>query len=157
VNGSGRRAEPAKRRDLQGLRSVAILLVLAFHAGLPLSGGFVGVDVFFVVSGFVITNMLTLWIDKGPGLSLGSFYLRRVMRLIPALAVMVLVVCVASGLLMSPFGTQAVTATTAIGAMGSAANFVIARTTGGYFDLAAEENPLLNTWSLSVEAQLYNI
>ena len=79
MNGSGRSAKPVKRRDLQGLRSVAIVSVLAFHAGLPLSGGFVGVDVFFVVSGFVITDMLLRYIAKGSGLSFGSVYLRRAM------------------------------------------------------------------------------
>lgn len=120
-------AAPRNRRlDIQGLRAVAVLMVVAFHAGLPVPGGFVGVDVFFVISGFVITAMLMReWAATGR-IRLGRFYLRRFKRLTPALALTVAVVMTASFLLLSPLGTQQTAATTAIGAMLLAANGVIA-------------------------------
>lgn len=145
-----------RRLDIQGLRAVAVLMVVAFHAGLPVPGGFVGVDVFFVISGFVITAMLMReWRATGR-IRLGRFYLRRFKRLTPALAVTVAVVMLASSLLLSPLaGTQQIAAQTGLGAILLAANVVISRTTGDYFDGPAEANPLLNTWSLSVEEQFY--
>jgi peptidoglycan/LPS O-acetylase OafA/YrhL len=130
-------------------------MVVAFHAGLPVPGGFVGVDVFFVISGFVITAMLHREWHQTGRIKFGRFYLRRFKRLTPALALMVAVTMLISVLVLSPLGPQQTAAKTAIGAMLLAANFVIARTTGGYFDAAAETNPLLNTWSLSVEEQFY--
>ena len=84
-----------------------------------------------------------------------TFYLRRFKRLTPALAVMVGATTVIAAVVMTPFGPQETVAMTAIGAMALAANVVIAWTTGGYFDAPAESNPLLNTWSLSVEEQFY--
>jgi peptidoglycan/LPS O-acetylase OafA/YrhL len=144
-----------RRPDIQGLRAIAVLLVVAYHSGLPVPGGFVGVDVFFVISGFVITAMLHReWLSTGQ-LRLGTFYLRRFRRLTPALALTVSVTVVLSTFLMSPLGAQQVTAQTGLGAMLLSANLVIAKNTGGYFDGAAEGNPLLNTWSLSVEEQFY--
>ena len=134
---------------------MAVLLVVAFHAGLPVPGGFVGVDIFFVISGFVITNMLIReWRSTGR-VSLRRFYVRRFKRLTPALALMVSVAMLLSVVLQSPLGVQQATFATAIGAMTLTANIVIATTTGGYFDLAAELNPLLHTWTLSVEEQFY--
>ena len=145
----------ARRPDIQGLRAVAVLLVVLFHAGLPVPGGFVGVDVFFVISGFVITAMLMReWATSGR-LRLGRFYLRRFLRLTPALALLVGVVAIASVLLQSPFGAQQTTARTGIGAMLLSANYVIAHASGDYFAQAAATNPLLHTWSLSVEEQFY--
>jgi len=145
----------AGRRDIQGLRAIAVLTVVAFHCGLPLPGGFVGVDVFFVISGFVITAMLQReWAAFGR-IDLATFYLRRFKRLAPALGLVVAVTIVISVFVLSPIGTQQITAETAIGAVLIAANAVIAKTTGGYFDLPAESNPLLNIWSLSVEEQFY--
>ena len=143
------------RPDIQGLRAVAVLAVIAFHAGLPVPGGFVGVDIFFVISGFVITGMLHReWIATG-AICFRRFYVRRFKRLTPALAVFVSVTLVISILLLSPVGTQQVAAKTGLGAMFIVANFVIASVTGGYFQPAADLNPLLNTWSLSVEEQFY--
>ena len=126
-------------------------MVVAFHAGLPLPGGFVGVDVFFVISGFVITATLRREFAATGGIRFGSFYLRRFKRLAPALAVMTTAVVLFSTLALSPLGPLHVVAQTALGAALLCANLVIARTTGGYFDPPAERNPLLNTWSLSVE------
>jgi peptidoglycan/LPS O-acetylase OafA/YrhL len=141
------------RPDVQGLRALAVLFVLAFHAGLPTPGGFVGVDVFFVISGFVITAMLLRERKATGKISLLRFYLRRFRRLTPALATVVAVVILFSPLF--PLASQDMIATTALGAMFLFANYAIARSTGGYFDPAAEMNPLLHTWSLSVEEQFY--
>lgn len=95
-----------RRLDIQGLRAVAVLMVVAFHAGLPVPGGYVGVDVFFVISGFVITAMLMReWAATGR-VRLGRFYVRRFKRLTPALALTVGVVMMASFLLLSPLGSQ---------------------------------------------------
>ena len=146
-----------RRPDVQGMRAIAVLVVVAFHAALPLPGGFVGVDIFFVISGFVITAMLNRRWQQSGRINLASFYLRRFKRLTPALALMVAVTTVLSVLFLSPLGPQQVAGQTAIGAMGLVANIVIATTTGGYFTPAADTNPLLHTWSLSVEEQFYLI
>jgi peptidoglycan/LPS O-acetylase OafA/YrhL len=144
-----------RRLDIQGLRAVAVLMVVAFHAGLPVPGGFIGVDVFFVISGFVIAGMLRReWRATGR-VSFGQFYLRRFKRLTPALALMVAVTMILSAAVLSPLGPQQTAAQTGIGAMLLVANLVIARKTGGYFDADAHTNPLLHTWSLSVEEQFY--
>jgi peptidoglycan/LPS O-acetylase OafA/YrhL len=155
---SGSAPSPSDRRpDIQGLRAIAVGVVVLFHAGLPVPGGFIGVDVFFVISGFVITAMLAReWAASGT-LRLRTFYARRFRRLTPALAVLVGVVFVVSALVQSPMGAQQITAQTGIGALLLTANIVIANTTGGYFDAPAATNPLLNTWSLSVEEQFYLI
>ena len=89
MNGVGR-----FRADIQGLRAIAVLVVVAFHADLALPGGFLGVDVFFAISGFVITGMLVAEQERTGRLALGRFYLRRIRRLLPALAAMVAVVLV---------------------------------------------------------------
>jgi peptidoglycan/LPS O-acetylase OafA/YrhL len=144
-----------RRPDIQGLRAVAVLMAVAFHSGLPVSGGFVGVDVFFVISGFVITAMIQREHSSTGRFSFGKFYLRRFKRLTPALALMVAVTMILSFCLLSPFGTQQLAAQTGLGAMLLVANFVISENTGDYFGIPAESNPLLHTWSLSVEEQFY--
>ena len=145
----------SRRPDIQGLRAIAVILVVAFHAHLPVPGGFVGVDVFFVISGFVITAMLMRqWVTTG-AIALGRFYFRRFLRLTPALALLVAVVAAASIVLQNPYGAQQTTARTGIGAMFLAANGVIAHSSGDYFASSATTNPLLHTWSLSVEEQFY--
>ncbi len=131
------------------------MLVVAFHAGLPVPGGFVGVDIFFVISGFVITGMIQRERASTGRFRFGRFYLRRFKRLTPALALMVAVTMVLSFCLLSPVGIQQLAAQTGIGAMLLVANFAIAKNTGDYFSLPAESNPLLHTWSLSVEEQFY--
>lgn len=146
---------PGRRRDIQGLRAVAVLLVVLFHAELPVPGGFVGVDVFFVISGFVITAMLVReWAQHGR-IRFAHFYFRRFLRLTPALALVVAVVALASVLLQNPFGAQQTTARTGMGAMLLSANYVIGHAAGDYFADNATTNPLLHTWSLSVEEQFY--
>lgn len=148
---------PHRRQDIQGLRAIAVSVVVLFHAGLPVPGGFAGVDVFFVISGFVITAMLVREHATSGTIALGTFYGRRFRRLTPALALVVAAVMIATLLIASPLGPQWDTAVTGIGAMLLSANFVLSRITGGYFDSLASSNPLVNTWSLSVEEQFYLI
>lgn len=143
------------RPDIQGLRAVAVLMVVAFHSGLPVSGGFVDVDVFFVISGFVMTAMLQREFQHSGRIRFRHFYYRRFKRLTPALAVMVSSVVWVPFVLLSPVGGQSEVGRTALGAMFLSANFVIARYSGGYFGPDAERNPLLNIWSLSVAKQFY--
>lgn len=153
--GSAPSREATRRLDIQGLRAFAVMVVVAFHAGLPVPGGFTGVDVFFVISGFVIAGMLRReWRQTGT-IGFTRFYLCRFRRLTPALAVMVAVTVLLTAVFLSPLGVQQTAATTGIGAMLLVANVVIARKTGGYFDANADTNPLLHTWSLSVEEQFY--
>jgi peptidoglycan/LPS O-acetylase OafA/YrhL len=127
-----------------------------FHTGVAAPGGFVGVDVFFVVSGFVITGLLLRELAGTGRLSLPRFYLRRVRRLLPALAVTSVATLAASALLLSPLGGgqqalgRAVTAAAAF-----AANGYFFTSTGGYFQQTATSNPFLHTWTLSVEEQFY--
>lgn len=146
---------PGYRRDIQGLRGVSVVLVLLYHAAAVLPGGFIGVDVFFVISGYVITASLQReWLSTGT-IRFREFYARRVRRLFPALALLTAVTVFASILLQSPNGPQQQTAKTAFGAIGIAANFVIFSSIGGYFSSFAENNPLLHIWSLSVEEQFF--
>ena len=148
-------SRPAHRPAIQGLRAVAVLMVVAYHAGLPAPGGFTGVDVFFVISGFVIAEMLRReWTTTGT-IGLRTFFRRRVRRLLPALALVIIVTLVLSVLIVAPLEQPARTALTGLGGLLVSANVVIAVTTGDYFDAPAETNPLLHLWSLSVEEQFY--
>ncbi len=108
-----------------------------------------------MISGFVISLMLEREWRASGRIRLATFYLRRFRRLTPALALLVTFTVCASVLVLSPFGPQQAASSTAMGAMLLVANRVIAVSTGGYFDLPAERNPLLHTWSLSVEEQIY--
>lgn len=130
-------------------------MVVGFHAGLPIHGGFVGVDVFFVISGFVITSMLLREVASSGKIRLGTFYVLRFKRLIPALATMIGIVTLLSLVLVSPMRGLQHIALTGLGAMTFTANIVLDRTTDGYFGAEATYNPLLHTWSLSVEEQFY--
>lgn len=145
-----------RRDDIQGLRSLAVLLVIAYHADPTgiLSGGFVGVDMFFVISGFVITGMITTKIQSPNGFSLGDFYLRRALRLLPSLALMLSVVGLATPVFLSRLGPGNATLETGVAASLFHANVQL---TGaqGYFSIAGELNALLHTWSLAVEEQFY--
>ena len=145
------------RSDIQGLRAVAVIAVVLFHVSELLPGGFAGVDIFFVISGFVITGYLVRRDDLGRPVALRSFFWRRVTRLGPLLGLVVVVTLLASSFLLSPIRQIEVAAQTGIGAIFLVANVVIEQTSGNYFDLAAEANPLLNLWSLSVEEQFYLI
>jgi peptidoglycan/LPS O-acetylase OafA/YrhL len=149
-------ATPTERRlDIQGLRGIAVLVVVAFHAHLPLPGGYVGVDMFFVISGFVITSLLTREVQRSGRLNFGNFYSRRVRRLLPALALMIVVVALACVFLASPLGAQMRAARAAAAASTFSANWFFYSAKTGYFDASLNTNPFLHTWSLAVEEQFY--
>lgn len=143
----------AHRPDIDGLRALAIIPVVAYHAQIPgFSGGFAGVDVFFVISGFLITRMIAQDLDRGR-FSLSDFYARRVRRIVPALAVMLAAVTVFAAILFTPQEMQRYGLTLAAAAMFSA-NIYFWRTEN-YFTAEPESSPLLHTWSLAVEEQFY--
>ncbi len=150
----GRAVDAGRRADIQGLRGLAVLCVVMFHTGLAPSGGFLGVDVFFVISGFVVTRRLAGAADADGTIDLGDFYRRRIRRLLPALAVMTVVTTAATALLLSPFGPQQRAYRTGGAATLFMANVELYRTTG-YFDSSAALNPFLHTWSLSLEEQVF--
>lgn len=153
--GHGSAHEQGFRRDIQGLRAISILMVVAVHAGLPgFSGGFVGVDVFFVISGFLITALLATDIEKNGRIRFAVFYTRRLRRLLPALLVMLVAVGFLARMLLPP-GEQEIQAIT--GAMASLwlSNLQFALGHIDYFAPAAETNLFLHTWSLGVEEQFY--
>ena len=140
------------RPDIDGLRTVAVVPVIVFHAGLGLSGGFVGVDVFFVISGYLITTLLLGELDENR-FSLVDFYERRARRILPALFTVMALTTVAALLLMTP--TDLVNyAKSAASTTAFLANIWF-YTQEGYFTEAAELKPLLHTWSLGVEEQYY--
>jgi peptidoglycan/LPS O-acetylase OafA/YrhL len=122
------------RRDVQGLRAIAILLVVAYHGGFGVHGGFTGVDVFFAISGFVITATLVRELSATNRIDLAAFYARRIRRLLPALALMVLVVA-AVGLLATPVAANHLAAMTGLFASVFGANVYLAGLSTGYFDL----------------------
>jgi peptidoglycan/LPS O-acetylase OafA/YrhL len=141
------------RADIDGLRAIAVSSVVVFHAwGAALPGGFVGVDVFFVISGYLITKILAQEIAGGR-FSLLAFYERRIKRIIPALF-MVLAASLAAGWVLLMPGDYEAMAWSAIYAVLSLSNVFFLDHTG-YFDAAAQEMPLLHTWSLGVEEQYY--
>lgn len=144
------------RREIDGLRAIAVVAVVLYHAGLPLiPGGFVGVDVFFVISGYLITSLLLLEYQERGRIDLTAFYARRVRRLLPALCVVV-TTCVLSGAwLISTPGIRRALLESAAASLSFVANIYFQRTTGSYFDGPSDEIPLLHLWSLAVEEQFY--
>ena len=141
------------RPEIDGLRAVAVVPVVLFHARVPgFSGGFVGVDVFFVISGFLITAILAADIAAGR-FSLAGFYERRVRRIFPALFVMLAASTLAALALLLPFELAAFGRSLAAAAL-FVSNVFFGRETG-YFVAAAETKPLLHTWSLAIEEQFY--
>lgn len=141
------------RFDIAGLRAVAVLPILLFHAGVnTLSGGFVGVDVFFVISGYLITTIIQREITAGT-FSMMEFYRRRVARIVPALLAVLAATMVAGSLLMLPPELRQLAPSVA-SAAAFASNFYFLFT-ADYFGAAAETLPLLHTWSLAIEEQFY--
>ncbi|HEY3638309.1 MAG TPA: acyltransferase family protein [Rhizomicrobium sp.] len=141
------------RPEIDGLRALAILPVVLFHYGVPgFQGGFVGVDVFFVISGYLIASLIQSETDSGV-FSLAQFYERRVRRIFPALFAMLAAVSIAAYLYLFPVDlvryAQSLFATALFGA-----NFEFWRESG-YFDTVANQKPLLHLWSIAVEEQFY--
>lgn len=141
------------RPEIDGLRAIAVMAVVLFHLGIePLAGGFVGVDVFFVISGYLITQLILARVARGD-FSLAGFYLRRIRRLLPPLLATVAVTFVAAALLLNPYDF-APFARSALAAMVSVSN-ILFYAEAGYWDADSELKPLLHTWSLGVEEQFY--
>lgn len=141
------------RREIDGLRALAVLPVILFHAGFEkFSGGFVGVDVFFVISGYLITTIILAELEQG-NFSIVNFYERRARRILPALF-LVMLVCIPFAWFwllpsdMKDFSQSLV-------AVSFFASNILFWRASGYFDTAAELKPLLHTWSLAVEEQYY--
>ena len=143
----------AFRPDIEGLRGIAIGLVVLFHAGLALSGGFIGVDVFFVISGFLITGLLLRDRERHGAIGFAAFYARRARRLLPAAAVVAIVTLVVADRLVSPLDRPSVSLDGAAAAL-SVANIRFAITTD-YFSPVGAPSPFLHFWSLGVEEQFY--
>lgn len=145
------------RPDIEGLRAVAVIAVVLFHAGMPgVSGGFVGVDVFFVISGFLITSML--WREAGStgSISLRRFWGARARRLLPASATVGAITVAASALLLSPVQAKTVSVDAITSAL-YVSNYWFAATGINYFgkDSLLVPSPFQHYWSLSVEEQFY--
>ena len=142
------------RPEIDGLRAIAVLGVVLFHFGIPdMLGGFVGVDVFFVISGFLIGSLLWIELTETGRLRLGRFYLRRVRRLAPAYFAMAAASSVAAWFVLLPFefmefGKELIASTLWM-------SNVLFFKSSGYFDIGSQSKLLLHTWSLSVEEQFY--
>ena len=141
------------RPDIEGLRGIAVLLVVAYHCGIPgFSQGFIGVDVFFVLSGYLITGLLVAEVEKTSRLSLLQFYARRVRRLLPASALTLSATLLVGAIVLAPqeitFAGRAGRATAVY-----MSNMFFVTNAGDYFAPQAVTSPLLHTWSLAVEEQ----
>lgn len=144
----------AYRPDIDGLRAIAVLAVIAFHASAAtVPGGFIGVDIFFVISGYLITGLIAKDLEQGR-FSFSNFYTRRIKRIFPAYIVVALVTLLFASYLLIPndyiFYTTSLAASWAF-----VSNIFFSMLSWGYFGQRTEEFPLLHTWSLSVEEQFY--
>ena len=142
------------RADIDGLRAVAVSLVVLFHFSMGLSGGFIGVDIFFVISGYLITLLIRRGLEEGD-FSMKSFWMRRIRRLFPALGCMVILNVLAASFFFYPgvfrdYGKELISQVCMI------SNVYFAQQ-DGYFETPSESLPLLHTWSLAVEEQFYII
>lgn len=141
------------RPDIDGLRAIAVSIVILFHFGVPgFTGGFVGVDVFFVLSGYLIGSIILHQLDNSR-FSFINFYFRRIRRLFPVFVVVMLVTTIIAWHIMLPddfgrYGKSLVASTVYL-------SNILFYETAGYFDVASHLKPLLHTWSLSAEEQFY--
>lgn len=141
------------RPEIDGLRALAVSSVIFFHAGLSwVSGGYVGVDIFFVISGFLITSIIFTEIEAGR-FSIGNFYERRMRRILPALFFVMLVCVPISWVILSPYDMKYFSKSLTYVSI-FLSNTIFYKQSG-YFDAAAELKPLLHTWSLGIEEQYY--
>ena len=142
------------RPDVEGLRAVAILLVVLYHCKAVVSGGYVGVDVFFVISGFLITTQLLRELIKTGKISFSGFYARRARRILPAATLVTIVTVIASGLLLAPLPARRLFGDARAATM-FGANIHFAARDANYFNGDLAPSPLQHYWSLSVEEQFY--
>ena len=143
------------RAEIQGLRAIAVLLVVFYHAEVFFKSGFIGVDVFFVISGFVIAQSINHQYSEQNNFSIVNFYARRVRRLLPGLAAMLTIVLVLSTWL-STISSRVQTVRTGLFATFSLSNLFLFRfRPDGYFEVTEKTNALIHTWSLSIEEQFY--
>lgn len=141
------------RREIDGLRALAVLPVILFHAGFKIfSGGFVGVDIFFVISGYLITSIILAEKEAGT-FSIMRFYERRARRILPALFLVMLTCLPFAWLWLLPHDMQ--NFSQSLIAVSAFISNILFWLTSGYFETAAELKPLLHTWSLAVEEQYY--
>jgi peptidoglycan/LPS O-acetylase OafA/YrhL len=150
-------ARPGPRRfrpDIEGLRAVAVVTVVVSHAGLALPGGYVGVDVFFVISGFLITRQLVDELDARGRVNLAKFYARRCRRILPAATLVLLVTLLACWRWLSPLRIPPVTLDAVLAAV-SGVNWRLGASGTDYFASTAPPSPFQHYWSLSVEEQFY--
>jgi len=150
-------ASPRFQPEIQGLRAIAIILVVLAHADVPgMASGFIGVDIFFVISGYLITGLIIRELNQTNTFSFPDFFVKRIRRLFPALLTMLILVSVISALLLSPF-EQTSQSTSAGYASLWVSNIYFAFSNSGYFEAGTENNLFLHTWSLGVEEQFYLI
>jgi len=142
------------RTDIDGLRAIAVVPVVLFHIGFALfTGGFIGVDVFFVISGYLITSSLNDDFER-QRYSIAAFYERRIRRIFPALIAVILFTALAGGVLLLPDELQDL-GQSIWGACLFVSNITFWQQSGDYFGVVSERQPLLHTWSLAVEEQFY--
>jgi peptidoglycan/LPS O-acetylase OafA/YrhL len=142
-----------QRIDIQGLRAIAVILVIAFHYDLGLPLGYLGVDMFFVISGYVISLSTIRNIRSEKRFNWQYFYRRRVRRLLPGAAIVATLSSLFALLALSPFGPQQKTATMLMSVATYSTNFALMKS--NYYALDSSSNPLLHFWSLAVEEQFY--
>jgi peptidoglycan/LPS O-acetylase OafA/YrhL len=148
-------AKPAYVGGLDGLRAVAVVAVIIYHfSPSALPAGFLGVDVFFVVSGFLISRLVLAEIVRTQSLGLGHFWARRARRLLPALATMTLVVVIAVAIKFSDVELHDIRAQV-LGTLFYCANWVMIYAKGSYFTSVGRPSPFLHMWTLAVEEQFY--
>jgi peptidoglycan/LPS O-acetylase OafA/YrhL len=141
---------------IDGLRAIAVLSVIAYHLNSTwLPGGFAGVDVFFVISGFVVAMSVSEFGNRSLGRFLAYFYARRLVRITPALVAMLLVTFIVSALFIPEAWLSSSNQRTGLFAFLGLSNFILAANAGNYFSPIAEFNPFTHTWSLAVEEQFY--
>lgn len=140
------------RPDIDGLRAIAVTSVVLFHANLGVPGGFVGVDVFFVISGFLITHLVIRDLREGR-FRLADFWQRRARRILPALTPAAIGALLLSVMLLPPGALASAARSTAW--LGALASNIFFWKNLDYFSAPAESAPLLHTWSLAVEEQFY--